>query len=134
MNACGLLAWQALGAQSGGDHMGLRGGSLGECRPGGAKEGPKDQTSHGLWSSDSAGLWGGAWHAGPAILLVYCGVEKPSRSSGFRVLMFQLSVVLYLSQGCLQHLSKVPGSRSSHGLWLYPSHHLGSPSIIDFLK
>jgi hypothetical protein len=26
----------------------------------------------------STGLWAGAWHAVPAILLVYSGVEKPS--------------------------------------------------------
>jgi hypothetical protein len=42
------------------------------------------------------------------------------------VRMFQLSLVLYLSQACLQLLSKVPGSWSSHGLQLYPSHHIGS--------
>jgi hypothetical protein len=34
MNACGLLAWHTLGAQSSRDCVGLRGGSLGESRPG----------------------------------------------------------------------------------------------------
>jgi hypothetical protein len=44
VHACGLLAWQALGAQSGGDCVSLRGGSLGEiwraygAHPGGAEE------------------------------------------------------------------------------------------------
>jgi hypothetical protein len=38
----------------------------------------------------------------------------------------QLSLVLYLSQVCLQPLSKVPGSRSSRDLQLCPSRHLGS--------
>jgi hypothetical protein len=39
---------------------------------------------------------------------------------GFRVPKFQLSLVLYLSQVCLWHLSKVPDSQSSHGLHLCP--------------
>jgi hypothetical protein len=39
---------------------------------------------------------------------------------------FGLSLVLYLKQACLQPLSKVSGSQSSHGLQLCPSHHLGS--------
>jgi hypothetical protein len=38
MNACGSLAWQALGGQSGGDRVCLIGGSLGECGPGGIEE------------------------------------------------------------------------------------------------
>jgi hypothetical protein len=38
VHACGSLPWQALRAQSGGDHAGLRGGSLGECGPGRAEE------------------------------------------------------------------------------------------------
>jgi hypothetical protein len=38
-------------------------------------------------------LWGGAWHAAPAALSASHGVEKPSTSYGFRVLMFQLSLV-----------------------------------------
>jgi hypothetical protein len=38
VNACRSLAWQALRAQSGGDCVGLRGGSLGDHGPGGAEE------------------------------------------------------------------------------------------------
>jgi hypothetical protein len=44
----------------------------------------------------------------------------------FRVLKFQFSLVLYLSQLCLQHLSKIPDSWSSHSLHLCPSRHFGS--------
>jgi hypothetical protein len=39
--------------------------------------------------------------------------------------MFQLSLVLYPSGGCLQPLGKVPGSQRSGGLWLCPGWHLG---------
>jgi hypothetical protein len=46
---------------------------------------------------------------------------------GFRVPYFWLSLVLFLSQACLQHLSNVPGSWSAWGLWLCPSHQLVSP-------
>jgi hypothetical protein len=35
---CGLLAWLALGARSGGDHVGLKDGHLGEQGPGRAEE------------------------------------------------------------------------------------------------
>jgi hypothetical protein len=38
VNVCGSPAWQAFGAQSGRDHVGLRGGSLGEHGPGGAED------------------------------------------------------------------------------------------------
>jgi hypothetical protein len=38
VNACRLPAWQDLGAQSSRDHVGLRGGSLGEFGSGGAEE------------------------------------------------------------------------------------------------
>jgi hypothetical protein len=41
-----------------------------------------------------------------------------------RVMYIQLSLVLYLSQVYLQHLSKVAGSWSWHGLWLCPVRHL----------
>jgi hypothetical protein len=61
-----------------------------------------------------------------AVLLVYHIMEKSSTSWGFGVLMFQLSLVLYLSQGCLQPLSNISGSLSSGELWLCPgSHHPG---------
>jgi hypothetical protein len=38
MNACGPPASQVLGAQSSGDHIGLRGGRLGEHGPGKAEK------------------------------------------------------------------------------------------------
>jgi hypothetical protein len=41
---------------------------------------PEDRRSHGLWSSSSVSLWGRAWCAVPAVLLVTHGVEKPSMS------------------------------------------------------
>jgi hypothetical protein len=52
VNACGSLAWQALGAQSGRDHVGLRGGSLGERGPGGAEEWAQGSEIPLFW-----GLW-----------------------------------------------------------------------------
>jgi hypothetical protein len=45
----------------------------------------------------------------PAVLLLDGGVEKSSTISGFRVLCFWLFLVLYLSQACLQLLSRVSG-------------------------
>jgi hypothetical protein len=104
---CGSLAWQALGEQACGVDIVQACGS-------------------------SVGLWGGAWRAPPAVILVYCGMERPSMNWRLRVLMFQLSLVLYLSQVCLQPPSKVPGSWSSWDLWLCPSHHLGSLLVVDF--
>jgi hypothetical protein len=38
MSVSGSLAWQALWARSGGDHVGLRGGCFGERGPGRAEE------------------------------------------------------------------------------------------------
>jgi hypothetical protein len=61
MNACGLPAWQALGAQSSRDCAGLRVGDWGSIVLVGLRSGCKDQRSHGLWSSGSADLQGGAW-------------------------------------------------------------------------
>jgi hypothetical protein len=61
-----------------------------------------------------------------AVLLVNLSLEKSSMSYMFRVPIFWLSLVLYLSQGCLQYLRKVPDSWSSPSLQLCPSHHLGS--------
>jgi hypothetical protein len=52
----------------------------------------------------------GTWP--PTLLLLDCGVEKPSMISGFRVPYFWLSLVFYLSQVCLQRLCGVPGSGS----------------------
>jgi hypothetical protein len=49
-----------------------------ECGPAGLRSGPEDQRSHSLWSSGSMGLWGEAWQAVLAVLLVNHGVEKPS--------------------------------------------------------
>jgi hypothetical protein len=52
-----------------------------EHRPGRAEEwGPEEWRSHGLKSSGSRGLSGGAWWAASAVLLVNCGMEKPSMS------------------------------------------------------
>jgi hypothetical protein len=45
--------------------------------------------------------------------------------------MFQLSLVLYLNQVCLQLLIKVHGSWRSEGLWLCSGHHLGSSWLKD---
>jgi hypothetical protein len=54
---------------------------------------------------------------------MYHGMEKPSMGYVFRMLNFHLSLVLYLSQVYLQHLSKIPDSWSSCCLCLCPSHH-----------
>jgi hypothetical protein len=77
----------------------------------------------------AGGPAGGQWGVGggPPVLSVYHGVKKPSMGQGFRVPKFQLSLVLHLSQVCLQHLSKVPDSRSSHNVRLCHSHHLDPP-------
>jgi hypothetical protein len=49
--------------------------------PGGAEEwGLEERQSHGLQSSSSAGLCGGAWRAALAVLLINHGTEKPSIS------------------------------------------------------
>jgi hypothetical protein len=64
----------------GGDHVGLRGGVWGSTALVGlrSRAGRSEVPQHAeQWVH---GLWGGAWHAAPAILLVYGGVEKPSRS------------------------------------------------------
>jgi hypothetical protein len=50
MNVCGSLAWQALEVQSGRDHAGVSGGSLGECSPSGVEE--EDQGSEILWPAE----------------------------------------------------------------------------------
>jgi hypothetical protein len=42
----------------------------------------------------------------PPVLSVYHDVEMPSTGQGYRVPKLQFSLVLYLSQVCLQHLSK----------------------------
>jgi hypothetical protein len=42
--------------------------------------GPENQRSDGMQSSGSAGLWGRAWCAVLAILLVYRGLESPFTS------------------------------------------------------
>jgi hypothetical protein len=75
------------------------------------------------WSRAVA-LWAyevGAWQAS-------CSFSKSWHGEAFHELgpKFQLSLVLYLSQAYLQHLSKVPDSWSSSSLRLYPSYHLGS--------
>jgi hypothetical protein len=44
--------------------------------------GPEDQRSHEIRSSGSAGLWGRAWCAALAVLLVYGGIEKTSTARG----------------------------------------------------
>jgi hypothetical protein len=54
---------------------------------------------------------GRAWQAAPAVLLVNPGMEKPSTSYGFRVLKFQLSLVLYLRQA----FSRVSAKSLIHG-------------------
>jgi hypothetical protein len=56
------------------------------------KSRPENWKSHGLWNSGSVGLWGRAWCAALTVLLANHGMEMPSTSQGFRVL------VLYLSQ------------------------------------
>jgi hypothetical protein len=66
----------------------------------------EDQRSYGIWSSGSTSLWGRAFCAALAILLVYGGMERSSMSWGFRVLMFQISLVLNLCQAVSSFLSK----------------------------
>jgi hypothetical protein len=112
VNACGPPDWQALGALSGGDCAGLRGGSLGKSGPGRAEE--QDQGSQISWPAEPR--LSGPMRQGLAIVLLFCGLGKPSISLGFRMLMFQLSLMLYLRQVCLQPLSKVPGAWSSGGM------------------
>jgi hypothetical protein len=51
---------------------------------------------------------------------------EASPSHVFKVLMFQLSLMLYLNQASLQILIKVSGSWRSEGLWLCSGSHLGS--------
>jgi hypothetical protein len=47
--------------------------------------------------------------------------------------MFQLSLVFYFNQACLQLLIKVPGSQRSEGLWLCSGRHLGFSPHLYFL-
>jgi hypothetical protein len=76
-NVCGSLALRAHPRRS----CGSEGWEFGVALPWWGKgAGPEDRRSHGVWSSCSAGLWGGTWHAVPAILLVYGGVERPPMS------------------------------------------------------
>jgi hypothetical protein len=77
---CRCLGIPGLKGSSNRDPVGLRGGNLGYLSPGGAKEQGWRIRLHGVWSSCSLGLWGGAWCATPAILLVYDGVERPPTS------------------------------------------------------
>jgi hypothetical protein len=122
--------------------VGLVGGGLacvwgsGQCAGG-----PAGSRSSGLASGGLAVLWGRGlarwwtWRCrsgGLPALSVYCGMVKSSMGQGFKVQKFQLSLVLYLSQVCLQHLSKVPVSQRSRNL-LCPCHHFGSCAIKDIL-
>jgi hypothetical protein len=110
MNACGSPAWQALGAQC----VGLRGESLGECSPGGAEE---------RWLH---------WPMGQGLACsTGYSFSKPWHGEDFHKLGVQSADDSALpgalpQPSILQSLCKVPGSRSSHGLQLGPSHHLGS--------
>jgi hypothetical protein len=78
------------------------------------------------WPVGVVAWWRLGGTAGEPVLLVYHDVEKPSTGYGFRVPKFQLSLMLYLSQSCLQSLSKVSDSQSSRSLRLCTSHHFGS--------
>jgi hypothetical protein len=80
----------------------------------------------GQWPVGVVAWWRLGGTAGEPVLLVYHDVEKPSTGYGFRVPKFQLSLMLYLSQSCLQSLSKVSDSQSSRSLRLCTSHHFGS--------
>jgi hypothetical protein len=70
----------------------------------------------------------GTWWAGYCFSRSWCGED-------FHNLGVQSALLLALpvavpNQACLQRLSKVPNSRSSRSLRLYPSHHLGSFLIL----
>jgi hypothetical protein len=67
-----LVPWRSCGSE---------GWEFGVAQPWQGKgAGPEDQRSHVMQRSGSGGLWGGAWHAAPAIVLVYGRVERPSMS------------------------------------------------------
>jgi hypothetical protein len=57
--------------------MGLRGGTLGEHGSGEAEELIQGSEIPRPAEQGPVGLWGRAWCAALAILLVYSGVEKP---------------------------------------------------------
>jgi hypothetical protein len=80
VNACGSLAWQALGPRSCRDCGGLKGGSLGDRGPGRAQK--QAQGSRIPWASkwQLCRPMGRGWHAVSAVLLVNHGSEKPSTS------------------------------------------------------
>jgi hypothetical protein len=84
--------------------------------------GPRDSEPGGAEQWLHGPLWWGL--GGPAVLSVNCALEKPSTSLRFRVPYFLLSLVLCLSQVCLQHVSKIPDSQSSCSLQLCPSRYL----------
>jgi hypothetical protein len=65
-----------------------------------------------------------AWVPACSFSVLWCG--EVFHELGVQVPKFQLSLVLYLSQACLQHLSKVPDSWSSCSLDLCPSCNFGS--------
>jgi hypothetical protein len=97
-----------------------------ECSGGPAVCGPGMTVGGSLEGLLGQGLAGQRVGRGPRVLSVHHDVPKPSTAYGFKVLKFQFSLVLYLSQVCLQHLSKVPDYQNSHSLCLCSSCHFGS--------
>jgi hypothetical protein len=64
----------------------------------GWRAGLEDQRSHGLQSRGSMGLWGMAWHAAPAILLVYRDMECLPWARGSECWCFSSPWVSLVSQ------------------------------------
>jgi hypothetical protein len=78
MNVCGLPAWQALRALSGSDHARLRGRSLGEHSPGGAKEQGwriRDPMSCGAVAPRGPMEWGLVCSAGYSFRVLWHGED-----------------------------------------------------------
>jgi hypothetical protein len=77
--------------------------------------------------------WGLACSTGCCFSKSWSGEAVRPRARGSECRCFSSPLVLYLSQVCLQPLSKVSGSPSSGDLWLCPGRHLGFLNC-DFLK
>jgi hypothetical protein len=116
--------------------LGLWGSGLAEWR-----------SSRPMWSWVLAGpKWRGAqwsgtaapWACGAGTWQAGCSFSKSWHGEIFHKLgvqsaKFWLPLVLYLSQVCFQHLSKVPESWSSCSLQLCPSHPLGPfPRFLEY--
>jgi hypothetical protein len=122
VHACGSLAWQTWGVWAWRVGVWVRSGRTVEHCPGGAEE--RGQRIRDPKACHGPMRWGFVCSAG-------CSFNKLWHRGAFHELGVQSAKVLalpvlYLSQVCLQRLSKVPGSWSSPGLQLCPSRHLRS--------